>query len=349
MKRFVVLFALSLSLGFVTSAAVPPPEKLLPTDTLFVMTVPDMAKAGSIWKQSPSALLWNDAAMKPFKDKFLAKFKSDVIESLEKELGVKFADYTQLAQGQLTIAATQNGWDGRNDTAPAVLLLLDAREQRGLLQTNLAALKKKWVDAGKQLKTEKIRDIEFTTLLFSSEDLGKVFQKAFSEPGAADRLDDPKAKKVAGKQSLTFGQVDSLLIVGNVPKEIEKIVAHHSGGTVPSLIDHSAFAANHTALFRDCLGYGWVNLKTLVDNLTAGIKEKSGNQRGNDDLDPEKILTALGLKGMKTLAWNYRELSDGSMMNIHLGVPESGRKGLFKAFAFDAKEALPPPSVPASG
>ncbi len=32
------------------------------------------------------------------------------------------------------------------------------------LKTNLADLKKKWIDAGKNVKTEKIRDIEFSVI-----------------------------------------------------------------------------------------------------------------------------------------------------------------------------------------
>ena len=59
-------------------AAVPSPEKLLPSDTLVLLTAPDSAKLREIYQKSPGSQLWNDPAMKPFKDKFLAKLKEDV-------------------------------------------------------------------------------------------------------------------------------------------------------------------------------------------------------------------------------------------------------------------------------
>ena len=69
MKRHLTLLILLCGLVLNAAAApVPPPEKLLPRDTLFVFTVPDYAKSSAVWEKWPSALFWNDAAMKPFRD-----------------------------------------------------------------------------------------------------------------------------------------------------------------------------------------------------------------------------------------------------------------------------------------
>ena len=38
----------------------------------------------------------------------------------------------------------------------------------------IATLRKKWVDSGKSIKTEKIRDIEFSVLVTSPDELGKA-------------------------------------------------------------------------------------------------------------------------------------------------------------------------------
>ena len=85
MKRCCVLPIALLLIGFVCSspgAAVPPPEKLLPAETLFVLTVPDYKKSSGQWSQWPSSRLWRDPSMKPFREKFVNKLKSDVIEPL---------------------------------------------------------------------------------------------------------------------------------------------------------------------------------------------------------------------------------------------------------------------------
>src|SRR5207344_2850429 len=130
-------------------SATPAPEKLLPDDTLAVFTAPDFVRLSEAMKKAPQAQLWNDPAMKPFKEKFLTKWDDEVIKPLERELGIKIADYTSLLQGQVTLAITQDGWKGRDKKEPGVLLLVDAKEKSDQLKKNLTALRKKWADSGK--------------------------------------------------------------------------------------------------------------------------------------------------------------------------------------------------------
>ncbi len=345
MKRIApALFVLLTAATLTLRAATPPPEKLLPADTLAVFTVPDYAKADSASSLWASSLLWNDPAMKAFKDKFMAKFKAEVVTPLEREMGIKFADYAGLAQGQITFAITQNTLGAKDDKEPGFLMLLDARDKSGALKTNLAELKKKWVDSGKKMKTAKVRDVEFTTLVFSSEDLEKTFKKAF--PDAADDKDsltDPKPKKTPTKIEWMIGQSDSLLIVGNVQKDIEKTLLLQSGGSVPTLAEQAQFAPSYAPHFRDSLFYGWVNLKAIIDLAT---KAAGGDDAGGG-MKPSVIMAALGLNGLQSAFFNFKDTGDGCLMNFSLRVPESGRKGLMKVLAFQAKESSPPPFVPA--
>src|SRR5436190_3107112 len=81
------------------SAAVPPPEKLLPDDTLVMVTVPDFARARDIFQKSPQSALWNDPVMRPFREKFISRWKEEFVKPLERELEVKLDDYTRLPQG----------------------------------------------------------------------------------------------------------------------------------------------------------------------------------------------------------------------------------------------------------
>src|SRR5882672_1313836 len=111
MKRQLCSLLLLPALACSAFAATPPPEKLLAADTVAIFTVPDYAKTRTPWKQWPASQLWADASMKAFKEKFTKKFQSDLIEPLEKEFGIKFEDYSGLAQGQVTLALTPNGWN----------------------------------------------------------------------------------------------------------------------------------------------------------------------------------------------------------------------------------------------
>jgi len=192
MKRLLLLPITLACLCFSASSAVLPAEKLLPDDTLAVFTIPDFTKAASIYHSSPQAQLWNDPAMKPFKDKFVDKFKSQFISPLENELGVHFADYAGLPQGQLTLAVTQDGWQGKDDKMPALLFLLDTRDKSSQLKTNLADLKKKWIDAGKTVKTETIHTVDFSVVVLSSNDIPKSLQKALTSSNSPPDSSSPE-------------------------------------------------------------------------------------------------------------------------------------------------------------
>jgi len=231
--------------------------------------------------------------MKPFREKLTAKFKAELTDPLEKELGIKFADYSDLAQGQCTVAVTLP----EAGTEPAFLLLMDAGAKSDVLKTKLADLKKKWVDGGKQLKTEKIRDIEFSTLMFSLEELSQSSTRRFPNAGAG-----AKPKPAGGRQvSLITGQSDSLFVLGNSAKLIEKVLIRQSGGGVPSLSEQPLFTANYNAMFRGSLAYGWINTKTLIDTFLkkAPADDEEPAQPGQFMPRPDKIFNALGLTGCR--------------------------------------------------
>jgi hypothetical protein len=343
-KALSILAALSL-LACGARGAVLPAEKLLPDDTLLMLTIPDLAKARDIYKSSPQGQFWNDPSMKAVKEKFMAKLKSEYIVPLEHDLKIQFDDYTSLPQGQVTFAMVP-GDSQAKDQAPGMLLLVDTKDKSPQLTSNLADLKKKWVDAGKTVKTEKIRDIEFSSITVSSSDIPKSLKKASA--GGADSTDpaDDTAAKSETKKQVYVGQAESLLIMGNSPKAIEKVLAHMSDAQVRSLSDLPAFDACQTTLFRNATTFGWVNAKALVDMFTH-VDDHPAEADSSGLPKFSKIAEALGLTGLKTIAFNYAYSSDGAQFNLSIGVPESGRTGLFKILAGEPKEYAPPAFVPA--
>jgi hypothetical protein len=348
--RRILLASLAFSVfGLIVAApaAVPPPEKLLPTDTVLVVTVPDYAKSKTVWQQSPSSRLWEDPSLKPFKDKLVGKLQSDLIAPMEKQLGITLADYAGLAQGQLTLALTPKDWEGNNPGPPGVLMLMDARDKSGVLKSNLATLKTKWVDSGKQVRVEKIRDVEFATLIFKPDDIKKTLSKAFPDANDANEgLEQPKPDRPGKGFELLVGQSDSLLVVGTSAKDIEKVLVNQAGTGASSLADHAVFSANHSALFRDSQMYGWVNTKTII-GVVARSLGRGGDGEGGGGLRPDKILQAVGLNGLQAASFNVKDTGDGVLVGFNLNVPESNRRGLFKMISFEPKDANPPAFVPA--
>lgn len=321
-----------------------PAEKLLPDDTLAMFTVPDFSKARDFYLNSPQGRLWNDPAMKDFKDKFIAQMSSGFIAPLEHELGIRFSDYSSLPQGQLTFAMIQNDWKGK-DGQPALLLLLDVKDKTAQLKTNLDDLKKKWINAGKTIRTEKIRDVDFSVVVVSKADFIKAKKPGPMGPGLPEPM--PIDAKDMPKWTVYVGQAGSLLIVGDSGKVIEKVLARMSGGSVNVLNDLAEFDADR-ALFHDAPAYGWVNTKSLTDIFVRSSETTDADAESNPfAFKADKILAGLGLNALKSVGFNCRFSNDGSEFNVMLSVPESRRAGLLKIIAGEPNNCNPPAFVPA--
>ena len=102
--KYMRLSVIGIFLGTATllRAAIAPAENLLPSDTLAFVTVPDCNAFRAAAKTSPQMMFWNDPAMKPFHDKFMAKLTEKFIAPLEKDLGIKVDDFLSPLQGQFT-------------------------------------------------------------------------------------------------------------------------------------------------------------------------------------------------------------------------------------------------------
>jgi len=344
--------ALALLPGLLTigRGAIPAPEKLLPDDTLILATVPDFAKAQEIWRRTPQSQFWNDPAMRPFKEHFLSKWNEDLVKPLEQELGIKFEDYAGLLQGQLTLALIQDGWQGEDDTPPGVVLLMDSKDKSGQLKQRLAEFRKKWVDSGKTSRIEKIHDVDFACFALSTNEIPKTLSKFIPHSSAVQEIgQDPQPKKTRAKTEWVVGQVESLLVAGSSPKAVEKVVVRLTGGTVPPLGELAAYQANHLAMFRDAPVYGWVNAKAFLDIVLRKAAEKKVNPDAPNpfDINPAKLINAVGLTSLKTVAFSLQNSEQGALFQAFLGVPENSRQGLFKILAGEPKDVSAPSFVPA--
>ena len=332
-----------------STAAIPGAESLLPEDTLLMVTSPEFAKLAELFKVSPQNRLWNDPAMKPFKDKFLLRWTDEFQKPLERELDIKFADYTSLPQGQATFAVTPTGLTEKEGRPMASLLLIDTRERSGQLKTNLAGLRMKWMDAGKTIRTERIRGLEFSILAVSSNDIPATLRKFFPEPPQVQELgSDSEVPKPAPRDEWAIGQVDSILIISSSTRLVEKIAANLTGGSVPCLGDLASWDANQRALIRAAPLYGWVNVKAIADLLARQRSERKESPAPDpfDTPTPEKLLAATGLAGLKSITFSLQSSGEGLLFQLFFAVPESSRQGIFKVLESASREWTPPEFVP---
>lgn len=262
--------------------------------------------------------------MRAFREKLTAKLQTEVFDKLEREAGIKLADYAALLQGQLTVAVTRNGWQGTADPLPGLVIIVDTADKADQLKTRLAELRRKLTDAGHTLKTEKIRDAEFTALPLSPEEA----------PGP--------------KPALFFGQVGAVLVAGTVTRDLDRVVAGLQGGGLPTLAEETVFADDSQRLFREAYGYGWVHFSPLVEVISTLAKGAAAGARDNSMTpQPDKIIEALGLKGLKSFGIALRSGTEGGYVDLNLNAPRLERKGLLRLLATEPKDASIPPFVPA--
>jgi hypothetical protein len=346
--KFLRLSAIGLFISGATllRAAIPPAENLLPSDTLAFVTVPDCSALRAANKTSPQMMFWNDSAMKPFHDKFMAKFNEKLIAPLEKDLGINVDDFLTPLQGQFTLALTLNVSKAHEEAAPGLILLLDSKNQSDVLKTNLAKLTKKWTDGGRTVRSEKIRGLSFTVITLSSNDFPGLFRKP--TPGNDADANADKSTKPTPPNEIYFTQYQSLLLAGNSAKAVDSVAARLTGGSVPVIADDAVFAADKLSQFRDSpTYYGWFNAAKFLNMLLSAKNENPEDEAAAmSPFSPAKILAATGLGNLKSASFTIREQPEGSTVSMHLSVPESARTGLLKIIALANKDAGIPAFVP---
>ena len=338
------LLAILLGAGDVGTAE-PPAEKLLPKDTLMVVAVPDAGKALGVLTNSAMGRLWRDAAVKAFRDQFTAKLQSATLAPLERQLGIHFADYQGLAQGQMTLAIIPVDHAADPAVHYAVVFLLDAGDHAAQLATNLSTLKKKWIEAGKTLKTEKIRETEFATLMMSSDDFSpEKLLPGLADTNAADNLlPKPPPQKI----ELAVGQSGSLLIVSQSSQVIEKILARQAGGLLAGLDEQPVFQNDFAARLRGAPLFVWFNAKAFLADWATSQAPAPDQPPLPEAAAGDGALATIGLTGLTSVSIAYRDTPDGLNLQFFVGAPESSRRGLLRALTTEAKDSGPPPFVPA--
>ncbi|HEY3857213.1 MAG TPA: hypothetical protein VGO67_22740 [Verrucomicrobiae bacterium] len=339
-----ILLALAI-VGFCVAgrAAVLPAEKILPKDTALVITAPDWPKAWAFFANSSYGHLWQDPAMRPYKEKFLEKFRKEAIEPLQQSLGIRFSDYTNLAQGEAIFALVPVAEKENPDQRFAKILIIDSKDQASQLKTNLASINKKWIDAGKAIKTQKIREVEFTTLIASPSDIS--FDKLFPKP-KSEQADDSSSKQPEKNTEITFGQIDSVLFVSDSAAAIEKVLALQQGGLLAPLGDDPSFQADFEPRLHGSPFYCWINVKSLVDAYSA-MPTSSDDDSSSSFFKLSTLINAVGLGSVTSACLSYQDSPEGAGAQFFIGAPESKRSGLLKILTPETKDANPPPFVPA--
>ena len=318
MKKSVVLLSLLVAMVFQTRAAIAP-EAVLPANTIAVATVPDMNAIRGSLKDVSMTKMWNDKAMEEFTEKFEGALSEKVFEPLLLFFDFDIEEYTSLVQGQVTFAVT---YDPKKEI-PAGVLIIDSGKKAKDLSAKLATLRE-------MLKEEE-----------QLQDVVKIGGAEFM------RIQGPEAP--APIEGLYLGQSGSLLIGTTDLALARQIVAAQGGKSKKTLATHTNFAARKKAQLKGALAYGWLDFTAVMEIVETQIEANFNPEVEPGPLDPtpEKVINALGLKGLRSVSFSVHSDAQGELVELYLDVPKAARRGLFAMMAPPAKDASPPPFVTA--
>lgn len=336
MKVSALLSTLLLSTLLTHGQSVPPPERLLPGDVIAVATVPNLNSLHQATAEGPMGHLWNDPSMRAFKTKLVNYAEENWLKPLEEQFKIDFEEVAELGQGQITLALTRNTLGIRSDGEPGLIFLLDSGDNHAELARLLDDTLEKTREAGATVVTETIRGQEFNVL--------KMKRAEVVEDEETDAPEGTPA--FAGEYDLYFGRSGSLLVVSLSKTDVDKVLALQAGGSVLSLGQAPAFVNDFNNTFRNTLGYFWINPQPILAAAKQRIEQAASEQNEMMGPNPAVIMKALGLEGLKTIAYAFSKEDNGITADMTVGVDELGRRGLFEILAFETKDASPPRFVP---
>ena len=316
MKNFIRFTILAALLEAPLWAAVSP-ERILPLNTFAVATVPDLNKARQFFKADPLVRMWNDPTMDAFTGKIEKAFNKNVMQRIREEAPIQPGEIWNLAQGQVTIALTRKA----GQTSPGIIFLMDSGNKAAELDRGMLQLREVLVD--NQVEHERLR-IEGTDF---------VHIPIPRRPGSGVYL----------------GQSKSMLIVTSTEKLATTLVKNHKNPMAKTLKDNAAFVVQHKVQFDEAWMYGWLDFSTVLEVVNDEIEKRRDPDAKPDPLmpEPQRVMEALGLTGLKSVGVSGRTDEEGSLLEITLNVPEAARRGLFSMLAPPKKDARPPPFVSA--
>jgi hypothetical protein len=317
MKQRFTLLLLIVAVAFtgVRARAAYVPEKLVPRDTILLMTIPDMDQAAAKFRETSGYRLFQEPFMKPLIERAKKDITAAIAENLGEDQSETLMTFLGSVKGQLTFAVSGSPKNIMSGKAIRFAVIWDAKEQRDAARK---AIESSLGKADKmRVVREKVPGGEILKMITEGED-----DAAF------------------------FGFSDSLIVLGADKQSVADVFRRRTGDLGESLAENLSFREDHARFFRNSQMYMWGNLEAVVDGVIVGMAEQPGNAAGGNPLmaaiNPGQAMKALGLTGLKSLAAGIQYDRAGSNAELFLKVPQSVRKGLLKIFVTEPKTTVPP-------
>jgi hypothetical protein len=293
-----------------------PPERMLPETTLFLLKLNDAKVFRDSFRSSQYGQLWNDPALKDFREELLVRLE-DNAKVLKERIGISFRELLELPQGALAIAVL--GRDDPNLPAAGVLIA-DAGENQKKLEEVLDRASKQAEEAGAKV---------------SKDSFNSLTLHIVQPPKQGDEPRPP----------LVWTNAGSLFLVGSDVDIIKDLAAHREGrdGSLAAAESFTKTLAKTDADKAQAVWYLDV-AKVVKLAINAANKENKAQAQQNEILAEQ-----LGAFGLKSVGGSF-SLGVGnydSQTKIFFNAPKPVA-GLLKLFSFPPTALRPESWVPAT-
>ena len=330
-----------LSLVAAQGRAATPPEKILPATTVAFVKINDAATLRDAFKQSQFGQLWNDPAMKAWKESLADKL-NESSKSLKEKIGVSYGELIDLPQGSVSIAVVP-----RDDPkAPiAMLITADAGKNASVMENVLTKATKQAEAADSKVTTEKFRDVTLHVIQ-SPPDKAKDEKKDKDKAKTKDKDGDKPEPPVVWTSKGT------LYFIGSDVEAVKDLVAHDSGRD-DSLAANESFIQSRKKLGADAQVGWFIDVAKAIKLIAkSGLPARGGNANANAKANAdqtEAFIQLLGLNGLKAVAGSFT-LNAGTYDSISktfilAPVPT---QGVLKMVQMPKVSLKPEPWVPAT-
>ena len=332
-------------------ADLPPPQDLLPADTLAVLSLPEVPAARSAWQASNPGRLWADPAMTEFRQRFEGAFRQKWLAGFERESGIDLGELLGMTRGQATLAILPPlpPEPGSDDAGSNWLLLLDTRDgaagltqlldkARARLATNTPPTAKA-LQSGEHRFTRVTIDLESSSRAASTN--APVLAKSAKPAAPAEDLDDEDLR-----WEICFGQVGSAFVAGPSWAAITNGLPRLSGtNAAPGLSGKPSFKRLWDSTLKERPAWLYLDVASVYRRLAPRMEGVFG-MLSLLGADPSKVVPATGLASIQAIGGSVRSSEAGLTTDLAIEAPASERAGVTQVMQILPLEAGLPEGIP---
>jgi Protein of unknown function (DUF3352) len=311
--------------------AATPPEKILPDSTIAFVKINNAAALRQAFLQSQYGQLWNDPAVKLWKDDILDRVDA-ASKTLKEKIGVTYQELFELPQGPTAIAFLRH----ENPQIPIVLLVIaDAGKNAATMTEVLTKATKQGELNGAKISSESFRGVTI-----------RVIQppKEKADPAAKDKPKDDQPEP-----PIVWTNQGSVFYLGSDVAALKDLISHEQGRE-DSLASTESFGQAFKKLSSDSQVFWYVELPRFLKLMAqSGAAANPNADNPNQAQQTEAMIQVTGLNGLKAATGSFT-LNAGnydSLTKTHI-LMQGPPQGVVKVFRLPKVTLQPEPWVPAS-